>query len=100
MASKCIFLIRRLFVDLEGLSVVNMGGFKTELINRLHEELDCFTRFHPFIMACYLNINFKGVIVVPQFLAESKQVLIADMCEAAIAFGDYTLPAAASTPEV
>ena len=99
MASKCIFLIRRLFSDLDGLSVVNMGGFKTELLARLHEELDCFTRFHPFIMACYFNINFKGLIVAPQFLAESKEVLIADMCKAAVDFGDYTLPAADTTAE-
>ena len=62
MASKCIFLICRLFCDLEGLSIVNMGGFKTELLRRLHEELDCYGRFHPFITACYLNINFKGRI--------------------------------------
>ena len=85
---------------MEGLSVVNMGGFKTELLNRLHEEFDCYIRFHPFIMACYLNINFKGRIVLPELLSESKEVLIADMCEAAVAFGDYTLPPADTTPKV
>ena len=101
MASKCIFLIRRLFLDLKGLSIANMGGFKTELLQRLHEEeLDCFARFHPLIMACYLNINFKGRFVQPEFLSESKDVLLADMCEAAVAFGDNTRPPADTTPDV
>ena len=83
MASKCMFLIRRLFLDLEGPSIVNMGLFKTELLQRLHEELDCFGRFHPFIMACYLNINFMSPILNPKMLHNLKMYLVEDMVDVA-----------------
>ena len=46
-------------------------------------------------MACYLNLNFKGRLVEPELLSEAKDILVLEMCEAAVAFGDYTLPSAA-----
>ena len=51
-------------------------------------------KFYPYVMACYLNINFKGCLVEPEVLSEGKEILVLEMCEAAVTFGDYTLPSA------
>ena len=92
MASKYVFILSKLFHDLNNLSVANMGGFKTELLRRLHDELDCFPKFYPFIIASYLNINFKGRLVSAEDLEEAKSVLLDRMCDVAVEAGDYTLP--------
>ena len=98
MASKGIFLFQQLCRDIDALSVQGMHTFKNELLHQLHEEMCCFLKFYSYIMACYLNINFKGRLVEPELLSEAKEILLLEMCEAAVAFGDYTLPSAA--PEI
>ena len=76
-----------------------MGGFKAELLARLHNELDCFLRFYPFVMASYLNINFKGRLVDPARLSEGKEILVMEMCDAAVKFGFYSMPTLEATTD-
>ena len=62
LASKGIFLIQQLCRDIDALSLQGMSTFKNESSHRLHEEMGCFLKFYPYVMACYLNINLKGVL--------------------------------------
>ena len=57
MASKGIFLIQQLYRDADALSVQGSCIFKNELSHRLHEDIGCFVKSYPYVVACYLNKN-------------------------------------------